>query len=317
MRRDKLLTMLVVSSLAVGGVGCSAGGGTTEPDDAGTTPVDTGRRDTGVLVDRGVTDTGVTQPDVGPGPFDVGPVPTDGGTGPTDSGTTATCGMLGVCNIVANTGCAVGEGCYGARMAPGDPVTGVCAMAGRRGWGERCTAANDCREGFACLGTPGTCTKLCCGTDNASCRDETRGGRAGALCAGTINDIANVRYCIEATGCDLYATSNNRCPSDRPRCDAISADGTTNCFAQTAGVTPGMDGTPCCNNQRCAPGFVCVGFSSTTCDTAMPNRNCRRVCNPDTEGTDAGVVCPSGQFCGARFNNLPETYGACVPMMMM
>jgi len=266
--------------------------------------------DTGVTPDRGTVgvdavvdrDTGTVTPDTGPMTPDTGPMPS--------------CGMLGMCNIVANTGCALGEGCYGARMAPNDPVTGVCAMAGSRGWGERCNAANDCREGFACLGTPGTCTKLCCGTDNASCRDESRGGRAGALCAGTVNDL-NVRFCIEATGCDVYATRENRCPTDRPRCDPISADGTTNCFAHMAGTAPDGDGTPCCTNQRCAVGFTCIGFSDTMCEATAPNRTCRRVCNPDTEGTDAGVTCPSGQFCGARFQNLPVTYGACIPMTMM
>ncbi|MBL8603526.1 MAG: hypothetical protein JNK72_16500 [Myxococcales bacterium] len=278
-------------------LGCSDDTGTTPGADAGPSLTDLGARDTG--------------------PGDVGQVLADRpDAGPADSGqSTASCGMLGRCNYVTNSGCAAGEGCYAAREMANGPITGLCVTPGTRGWGERCTSVNDCREGFACLGDPGECTKLCCGTDNTSCRDESRGGRPGAVCAGTITGL-DARYCISVVSCDPYATANNRCAPSTPRCDPIAADGTTNCFAQQSGVTPGTDGTPCCVNTRCAPGFACVGTDPAACNTAAPNRVCRRVCNPDTEGTDAGTACPANQRCSLRFRDLPSTFAACQPQTM-
>ena len=267
--------------------------------------------------------------DAGPGELDVaitdrGTV-TDRGTiadrGAPDSGGGATCGgTLGPCNVVTSTGCMSGEGCYAVRSADGG-VGASCAPVGRRGWGEPCTTANGCREGFACLGTPGSCVKLCCQNDNASCRDEARGGRPGAVCAGMVNG-SDTRTCMEISSCDVYATSGNRCPAERPRCDIIASDGTTNCFPQEAGATPGDDGAACCSNNRCQPGMVCVPRDRTmgnvACVPASPNRVCRQVCNPMVAGADAGAdagaQCPAAQTCSFTFTDTPETYGACAPV---
>lgn len=262
------------------------------------------------MVDAGSTDLGST---------DTGTV-TDRGTvtdqGSPDTSSAANCGgTLGACNVVTNANCAAGEGCYAGRNADGG-VGASCASAGSRGWGEACSSSNGCREGFACLGTPGSCVKLCCQNDNASCRDSTRGGRPGAVCAGTVTG-SDIRTCMEISSCDVYAASGNRCPVDRPRCDIIASDGTTNCFPQEAGAAPGAEGTVCCTNNRCQPGLVCVPRDTTmggvACVAAMPNRVCRRACNPTLTGADAGAVCPDGQACSLRFNDTPETYGACAP----
>ncbi len=254
-----------------------------------------------VATDRGaVTDLGST---------------TDRSAG--DTGSAMTCGAtLGPCNLVTNAPCAAGTGCY-AGVAPDGTLGASCAESGRRGWGEACTTANGCREGFACLGTPGACVKLCCENDNASCRDETRGGRPGAICAGGVTGT-DVHTCTEVTSCDLYATSANRCPAERPRCDLLADDGTANCFALEAGATPGGDGATCCTNSRCQPGFLCVpatpGGGTEACVAAMPNRACRRVCNPTLTGGDAGAQCPAARMCVGFSAGAPESYGRCEPM---
>lgn len=244
-----------------------------------------------------------------------GPSGADGGTGDrpaTDRGDPGPwfCGALGACNLVTGAPCAAGTGCYVGRAGDGG-IGAACSEAGRGAWGESCSTANGCREGFACLGSPGACVKLCCGGDNASCRDESRGGRPGAICAGGVTGT-DVRTCTEAVSCDLYATTGNRCPVERPRCDVISADGASNCFAHEAGAAPAGDGAPCCTNGRCQPGFVCVptdpSMGTAACVAATPNRVCRRVCNT------ASAQCPAGQSCQLRFVAAPDTYGACAPM---
>ena len=287
--------VMVCAGVLAAGCGSSGGG-----------DIDAGYVDLGV-VDLGVTDAG--------SPTDRGPTITD--RGPADGGPTSTCGAtLGACNIVTNTGCTAGNGCYAARGADGG-VAATCATAGPHGWGDTCSSANDCREGFACLGTPGTCVKLCCGSDNASCRDESRGGRAGSLCAGGITGT-DVNTCTDVTTCDVYATTGNGCPTDRPRCEFIAADGTTNCYASQPGMTISAEGGPCCVDNRCQPGFVCVPvdltMASTACSDTAPNRVCRRACDMRRVGADAGSLCPTGQSCSLGFNGAPAGYGACVPM---
>lgn len=286
MRIPSLACLLVSSGLL--SLGCSSA--TTNPDDGG--------NGDGAAVDA-ASDRGAVTDRVAP-----------------DSGFTANCGStLGPCNVVTNAGCTAGDGCYAGRIADGG-VGATCAPAGSHGWGESCTTANGCREGFACLGTPGVCVKLCCLNDNASCRDEARGGRPGAVCAGAVTG-SDVRTCMEIQSCDVYATSANRCPAERPRCEIIASDGTTNCFAQDTAGAPGGDGVACCTNNRCQPGLVCVPVDRTmgnvACMASAPNRVCRRVCNPTLGGADAGAQCPAGQACVINFTDTPQTYGACAP----
>lgn len=120
-----VLLLVSAGSLAFG---CSS---STPTPDADSGFADLGVTDVGSMADRGtITDRGA--PDTGSG---------------------STCGgTLGACNVVTNANCAPGEGCYAGRSADGG-VGATCAPAGSRGWGEACTTANGCREGFACLGT--------------------------------------------------------------------------------------------------------------------------------------------------------------------
>lgn len=246
-----------------------------------------------------------------PGP-DLPPV--DGA--PSDGAASACGNTFGPrCNLVTSAGCPPGQGCYF------DPrallQVAMCRMAGRGGWGDPCMAPTDCREGFACLGSPPRCLKLCCEGDNATCRDEARGGRPGARCAVRAdlrgNGMATVSVCL-GDPCDPFGTAGaNRCPSETPRCEPLG-DGAT-CFQQATGCTPGGDGTPCCNNGCCQPGFLCVlPAMGGMCTSSAPTGVCRRACNARAAMPDS--VCPTGQRCRVMFDpasGLPEYFRACAP----
>lgn len=237
--------------------------------------------------DAGVTDAGAT---------DV----------PRDDGFPSRCGAtLGTCNWVTNEGCDAGTGCYRASVDGG--VRQLCAPVGSRGWGAACANANECLPGFACLGEPGRCAMLCCGADHARCGDVAQGGRANALCVGAVLGT-DARYCIETGACDPLATTDNGCPTDRPRCDVVASNGATACSAlRGAG---GGEGAACCRSESCLPGYACIHRGTDVCRDAAPDGVCRRFCNPSS---DAGVACPAGQRCGLRFDGLPATIGACTP----
>ena len=219
------------------------------------------------------------------------------------------------CNLVTSAGCAAGQGCYFDPRAT--LPSAQCRTAGRGGWGDPCAAPTDCREGFACLGSPARCLKLCCEGDNTGCRDEARGGRAGARCAIGAdlrnNDMPTAFVCL-GDPCDPFATAGvNRCPAESPRCEPLG-DGAT-CFQQATGCTPGGDGTPCCNNGCCQPGYLCVlPAMGGMCAAAAPTGTCRRSCNGRAAMPDA--VCPTGQQCRVTFgaaSGLPEYFRACSP----
>ena len=233
----------------------------------------------------------------------------DGAT--TDGG--SACGMAfgPRCNLVTSAGCMAGQGCY---YDPNAMIRqAVCRTAGSAGWGERCDATTPCREGFACLGNPGACTKLCCPGDNATCRDEAHGGRAGARCVGTINNLPGVQYCLADSSCDPFATTGNGCTADTPRCEPLGDSAT--CVRQGTGCTPGGDGAACCANSCCQPGFICtLSADAGTCDPMRPNGVCRRTCNSRATMPDA--ACPTNQRCIIQFNpasGLPDYFRACAP----
>lgn len=280
--------------LAAVGLGCSSS--TQTPADSGTT-ADVVPTDVPVAVDTG-------------GPRDVASVDTPASM--------STCGALlgGLCDPIAGTGCASGQGCYVRTPMGGMPV-GSCDTPGRGEWGARCTNNNDCREGFACLpttlgGTTRACTRLCCDGDNAACRDESRGGMPGAVCdRSLILNGTNVHICQASMRCDPMAATNNGCSSDRPYCNVLSMDGTTSCTPLSP--MPGAEGSLCCTDG-CQPGTICVGGPGT-CDATHPLRVCRRVCNPTLSGGDGGTQCPAMQTCLGLMNR-PETFGACAPAMM-
>lgn len=232
-----------------------------------------------------------------------------------DGGASACGNTFGpTCNLVTSAGCPAGQGCYFDPRATLPAAR--CRTAGRGGWGDPCTMPTDCREGFACLGSPARCLKLCCEGDNATCRDEARGGRAGARCAVPAdlrgNNMPTVHVCL-GDPCDPFATAGaNRCPAETPRCEPLG-DGAT-CFQQRAGCTPGGDGAPCCSNGCCQPGFTCVLSAAGMCPEAAPTGMCRRACNSRAAMPDA--VCPTGQRCRVMFNmasGLPDYFRACSP----
>lgn len=242
------------------------------------------------------------QPDVARPDAATGDVPRDGA---------ATCGMFGrACNLLTNAGCAPGQGCY--FDFGGVPAQNVCRAAGSRGWGETCNGLYECREGFACLGNPAVCTMLCCNNDSAPCRDEARGGRPGARCAGNITNLPGMQFCLADTSCNPFAVSNNGCPAAMPRCTPIG-DGAT-CGPQTTPTVP--EGGACCTASVCAPGHVCLlGAAGTTCDPMRPTGRCRRVC--DGRQANPSSVCPMGQQCLVMFNGaqVPSYFRACSPPM--
>jgi hypothetical protein len=67
------------------------------------------------------------------------------------------------CSPVAQTGCAPGTACHIFRESMGAMryFFDCAGPVGTGGRGASCAAVSDCRAGFACVGTPGTCQKYC------------------------------------------------------------------------------------------------------------------------------------------------------------
>ncbi|MEZ4407533.1 MAG: hypothetical protein R3A52_13810 [Polyangiales bacterium] len=225
----------------------------------------------------------------------------DAGNFPTNCG-----GSFGTCNLVTGAGCTAGQGCYAGRV-DGGGVGATCATPASGGWGQPCNTANGCLAGFACLGSPGVCVKLCCADDDASCANTAAGGRAGGVCAGVLTG-SDTRLCVQSTACDPRATASNGCPAAQPRCDIITVRGATACSAANADARG--DGAACCASAECQVGLVCVGTDGSDCNASAPNRVCRRACDPTNVTT---ASCPTGQACAIRFLDTPENYGACTP----
>jgi len=225
-------------------------------DDPTTTPRDLGPR-----------------PDTGPAP-DFGP-PVDMGGGGTDMGPVSSMCPAGDCDLVSNDGCEAGEGCYFAAAAAGEDPAPLCAPAGSLAEGASCSNANDCQEGFICLGDPGVCRRICCGDSDADC-DPTA---TGQLCLINIVDDAGDPTGVGA--CQL--------PDD---CDPVAqtgCEGSEACFPSGEGAFsctdpgPGTQGSDC-SSEQCAAGFLCIdqdgGTCAQLCDTADPT------C--DADGTSCG-----------------------------
>ncbi|MDB4930271.1 MAG: hypothetical protein JWM10_2755 [Myxococcaceae bacterium] len=221
------------------------------------------------------------------------------------------CGAtLGGCDPVANRGCPPGRACY--VVADVRAAGSACADAGSHGWGDLCESAEECRPGFACVGIPRTCQKLCCGSADESCRDEPNGGRARALCVGNIVGT-QVHTCMDVVACSVFAVTGNGCPADHPRCGFITAGGTTSCFPVSPEAAAHPEGAACSHNVECQPGFVCVPADleapARPC-AARADCACRRTCH---RVSGARPPCPPGRACGVSFDGTPADYGACVP----
>jgi len=216
------------------------------------------------------------RPDTGPGP-DLGP-PVDMGPSGPDMGPGMSMCPEGVCDLVTNAGCEAGQGCYFAAEMEGDPPAPLCAPAGTLADGASCGNANDCQEGFICVGDPGVCRRICCGDNDADCDPST----TGQLCLINIVDAdgepTGVGACQLPDDCDPIAQTG--CES--PEACFPSGDGAFSC------TTPG-DGTQgsVCDDAQCAAGFLCImqpddmpSICAQVCDTADP------VC--DADGTSCG-----------------------------
>jgi hypothetical protein len=254
------------------------------------------------------TETSVTEVSI----VDTSPRPD---TSTPDASVNASCGTpysMTQCNVITNAGCAAGLGCYLGQDGLGRNAQ-LCRAAGGAGMGDSCTVSAECREGFLCI-TPGRCAKLCCGDDDASCQDESRGGRVSARCTTPLTGGNGIKLCVADEGCDPFATTNNRCPSNAARCEPMG-DRT---FCRAALATAGGNAAPCCDPSQCQPGYLCISTGTvTTCDPARPNRRCAKSCNANAPVPDA--VCPMGQTCSVRFGSesgLPTWFKACAPIAM-
>jgi hypothetical protein len=217
----------------------------------------------------------------------------------TDGGS---CGAGFTCNPITNAGCATGMACITANDGDGGTIA-MCVTPGTGGQGAHCATADACMQGFACLGSPGTCMKLCCGAgDNATCRSGP-GGVNGATCSIMITG-SPFFACQAASNCDWFLQN---CPMGG-NCQPTDAAGNTTCT--TAGT--GTQGAACMG--PCAAGFTCIYDSA-----AMTTAHCLQVCDPtlgatDDAGTtpDGGVSrrCPSGLTCGP-VGMRPMNYGVC------
>lgn len=284
-------SILLVAFTSVGLMNCSQ----PVEMDSGTDVTDAGVHDTGTNMD-------VQHADV---------PPTDTGT----DGGSATCGTgLGPCNPVTQTGCGTGMACIFGGDGDGG-VTSICTSPGAGAPGATCNSADGCLQGFACLGNPGHCTKICCGPgDNETCRTGV-GGVHGATCAIQIQDV-NFYGCQATTTCDWFAQD---CANATDNCQPIDSTGTTTCVAGGTGT----DGASCGGGTGavdCARGFICISAGPDAGSGGV----CRAICDPSDTTGDAGTtpdggvsrLCPTGRHCGglnfADGHSLPN-FGVCVP----
>lgn len=265
----KKITLILACSLVIA---CGDDDTRTDDDTDTTTPRDMGPgADLGPGVDLGPA------PDLGPG-VDMGPA-------------TSMC-PTGACDLVTNAGCTGGEGCYFAAAMAGEAPAPLCAPAGTLGDGASCAAANDCQEGFICLGDPGVCHRICCADNDADCDP----GTTGQLCLINIVDA------------DMNPTGVGACqlPDD---CDPIAqtgCDGSEACFPSGEGAftcsTPGT-GTQGeeCGDTGCAAGFLCISqpddmpaICAQVCEIADPSCGTDLGCGGLNGYDEIGVCVPAG-----------------------
>ncbi len=144
MTRLPILTLALLGALAsVGCTGNRGGGGGADAGadpDAGTTPDSGTTADTDAMLDGG------PDMDSGPGTCPAGPV--------WDAAMPPGAG----CNVVTQTGCDPGLGCY-----PWGAGILACVPAGTGCQDEVCVNGNDCTPAYLCLGTamPLRCSQIC------------------------------------------------------------------------------------------------------------------------------------------------------------
>lgn len=102
------------------------------------------------------------------------------------------CELADDCDLVEQTGCDPGEGCYPNSSTEG---TVICDPAGSGTQGDTCESRSACESGFVCAGEPLTCTKICDPTAGApDCPD-------GTSCSGRLSGFPDdVGLCIADSG---------------------------------------------------------------------------------------------------------------------
>lgn len=243
----------------MGSIGCGDGGDLF--------PLDGGRGDASV-VDGSVSIDGAV------------------GDGAAPDGTAAACLTTGACDPVDSSGCSDGKDCV---LVASDPE--CSGLVGSGGDGETCASVTDCGPGLACFLTragDGECGRICC-ADDAVCGS---GGRCGA---GRLADGAATAWgrCLPKAGtCDLLDPIQSCEPAEG--CYVVSAAGDTAC--RPAGS---RDVAEACQEQNdCAPGLACWGFTGPTC---------RRICATDP----ATGSCPAGEGECVHPSLWPAGTGVC------
>lgn len=204
-------------------------------------------------------------------------------------------GSSGVCDPVAQIGCAAGEKC--TAILSGGGLTYACvAEAGGLDPDAPCTASpadgiDGCPAGTACLedeAGAGLCAALC-GTDGDCDQGQC-----------TLARETNIPYC--ADDCSPFEST---CPSPL-RCRQ-NGDRFSCLFLGTGDV--GVAGAACgiADDAGCAPGFVCLpGALVPECAT---DNCCTPVCD-----TSEGDSCPAPSTCSPILSGAApgfETIGAC------
>ena len=207
--------------------------------------------------------------------------------GPLEAGASddaaASCGaaISGACNVVAQTGCSIGQSCVIALRAGGDPYT-LCGVAGAGAYGSRCTTVDACENGLACLN--GQCRATCCPNDPNACTGSLPSGAGCYVDVGL--DAVGVRAC--GVPCDWHA---QQC-ANGGTCVPLDTRGM---FSDCRAPGPGVDGDPCRRGSDCATGLVCVvagtGVCRAICDTTAPSCAFPYTCSSLTNAPPEFGVC--------------------------
>jgi hypothetical protein len=234
---------------------------------------------------------GVTPVTVRVTPGALPPSGPDGGGG-VEAGPAADAGPP--CDPVNPTSCNGGT-CY-LSCAPGQPVAGMCTMAGTKNPGELCARNEDCLPGSQCFAfscgagkeAVKTCLRFCkdssvCGAGQCTtplpCDDKPTAFKA---CSQACNPVGPATTgCAAGLHCFVFA-------DEIPDCDCAGATHVKS------------EGDACTTSEECKPGNICVSMAGT--------KVCRPVCRLDA----MPATCAAGKTCTKLVDPDYKTYGACL-----
>lgn len=76
-------------------------------------------------------------------------------------------GTPGMCDVVTQQGCGVGQSCYPPDSGANFDSRGHCATTGSLGAGSSCQSNSDCAAGLMCESNSGRCYQIC--TSSTTC----------------------------------------------------------------------------------------------------------------------------------------------------